>query len=169
MFLSKDTTHRVHHTLPPSLSSTSDPGVWRNATRGRNNQLGPSVKPSVEIFVIAVCNSRCTIKKWPGGTLKDKNLSTIFDEVSELTSGNEIQKIKFKLETLKKENNLECLIERGDVTIFEVMIQKLNDRMKERKKAGEGKFKILLEAIPEQQGAEKAKVTQDSESDGELW
>ena len=145
---------------------------WPNpipSTQARNDQPGPVVKPGVGIFVIALCSSRFTIKKWPSGTLKDKKLNAIFDEVSALISRNEIQRINFKLETLKKENGLECLIERGDMAIFEVMIQKFNERIKERKKAGEAKFKILLEPDPEQQGAEEVKVAQDSESDGEVW
>ena len=148
------------------FSSRPDPSA---TIRASDVQVRPTAKPGVEIFVIASCGSRVIIKQWPGGTLKDKNLNTIFDEVLTVVSRNGIQRINFKLETLKKENGLECLIERDDTAVFEVMTQKFDERMKQRRKAGETRFKILLEADPEQQGAAGAEVNEDSESDGDIW
>lgn len=64
---------------------------------------------------------------------------------------------------------MECLIDRGDVQVFEVMIQKFNERTKERKTAGEARSKVFLEPDPEQQGAAAAEIAQDSESDEDNW
>ena len=140
----------------PSRSQSGHP------IQARNVQPGPAIKIGVEIFVIiAQWGSGHTIRKWPGG---------IFDDVSTLTSRSDIERINFTLKTQRKQDEVEGLVERGDMAIFEFMIQTFDERIKERKKAGDARFSILLEPHFEQQGgAVGAEVSRDSESDGKDW
>ena len=135
----------------------------------RFEQPRPAVKPGVEVFVIAARGSRVTIKKWPGGSLKDKELDTIFAEVSALIVRNDIQSINFKLETLNKEDALEFFIDRSEKEAFELMVQRFNQRMKERRQVGEARFKISLEPEFERQGAAEAEAAQVSQICEDNW
>lgn len=195
--VSKNTTHRAHGTLPRSSTqgssalghidnqrtpssngpelgesyhsqmapSTSQPSSSA-PTPARSGQAHLAAKPRVEIFVIAACR----IQKWPGGSIKDKELDTIFDEVSALISRNNIQSIKFKLEPLnQKETPLEYFIERSEKEAFELVIQRFAQRREERRKAGEARFTISLEPVFERQGAAEAEAAQASQSDEDIW
>lgn len=83
----------------------------------------------------------------------DKKLDTVFDEVSAMISRNDVEKINFYLETLKKENDLDYDLERSETEAFELIIQIFGRRMRERRNAGEDSFKIFLQTEHEQQGA----------------
>lgn len=142
-----------------------------------NDQLGSAVKPSVEYLVVASWGAQTIIMDWPSGTLKDKNANTIFDEVSTMTTRNDIQTIGFRLETWKKtpkkswkrtskkEKGPDFVIQRGHMAGFEVVRERLNGRMNERKKAGDARFRISLEPDPKEQSVGGVEVTSDPESD----
>ena len=149
--LDQNTTHRARSISTRPSSPTSDRGAWRRT----NDQPDLAVKPEVEIFVIALFGSRMIIKKWPNETLTDMVLYNFFDEGSTRISRSDIQRVKFKLEALKKEDELEYLVERKDMVNLEVMIRKFNQRIKERKKAGETTLKMLLELYPSSEERQK--------------
>ena len=125
----------------------------------------PTVKLEVEIFVVTSSGSEITIKKWPSRTLRGRKLKSIFDEVSTIFPEQTLQRIKFQLQTLKKENEMECLIEREDDQVFEVMTRKFNERIKERKRAGETKFKLVLEPDRGVQGATEVALSEAAGSE----
>lgn len=81
-------------------------------------------------------------------------------------SRDEIQRINFKLETLKKENELEYIIARRKIRAFTIMRRMNTRRIEKRIKASETRFTILLELNPEQHGADEAEVAQGSASAG---
>ena len=137
-----------------------DPSITAKA-----DNAAPTMRPKVEIFVVASSGSQITIKKWSGGTLRGRTLKSIFNEVSTTFSERTLQRIKFQLQTLKKENRMECLIERDDDQVFEVMMQKFNERIKERKRAGETRFKLFLKPDYGIQGATEVAVSEGSESE----
>ncbi len=140
--------HFQMHSSP--FQSRSDAGM-----QAINDQPDLAVKPEVEIFVIMLFGSRTIVEKCPNETLTDRIVYNIFDEVSTRISKSDIQGINFKLGTSKKEVELECLLERENMVIFEVMIQKFNERIEERKKAGETTFKMLLELYPSSEKRQK--------------
>ena len=199
MSLREDTTHYAHGTLHPS--STLDPGASRNVddqqthacdgtelgnsdrsqmrlspswpfstpARAREDPLEPAARSGVPTFVIS---SGGDIQHWPSAKLNKKKLNTIFDEVSAMTSTNEIQKIMFSLRTGKVKDDLSYTIKRGDEAAFEAVMEEFKSRMsylKACRKKGEARFKIHLTLDPKQQSAEKEEVAQDTESDGESF
>lgn len=127
--------------------------------------LTPAARPEVKILVVESSGPQTTIKKWPGGILRGRTLKSIFDEVSATFSAQTLQRIKFQLQALKKENGLECLIEREDDQVFEVMMRKFNERIKERKRAGETRFKLVLELDRGVQEATEEAVSEASGSE----
>ena len=76
-----------------------------------------------------------------------------------------LQTIKFQLQTLKKENGMECLIGRDDDEAFDFMMQKLNERIRERIRAGETRFKLVLEPERGVEGATEGAVSEASGSE----
>ena len=90
------------------------------------------MRPEVRNSVVASSGSQLTIKKRLGGTVSDKTLETIFNEVSIMIPEQTFQRIKFKLETLKKEDGMECLIEGDDEEVFELMIRMLKEHINGR-------------------------------------
>lgn len=154
-----DSNHsQVHPFACPPNSNAS--------TRARTEQPSPAVKLRINIFVDASCGSHVDIKKWPDGRFKDKTPCAIFDQVSALIIRNDVKSIKLELKTLKKEHELNSIIERDDdVEAFEMILRKFNGRIRERKDAGETEFKMLLKPEFEQQGAAEADVAQGSKSD----
>ena len=100
------------------------------STTAQADLPNPTVRPEVNIFVVESSGPQITIKKWPGGKLRGRTLKSIFDEVSTTFPEQTLQRIKFQLQTLKKEHGMECLIERDDDQVFEVMLQEFNERIK---------------------------------------
>ena len=137
------------------------------------NESGPSktakagfptstTRSEVDIFIVESSGPRFSMKEWPGGSLRGRTLEFIFNEVTTAFPGQALQRIKFQLETLKMENAMECLIERDDDKIFGAMMQKFKKRIKERKEAGETKFKLYLEV---DRGVQEAAVSEALESE----
>ena len=154
----------------PSMHPSPSRSNFGHPIQARKLSPGPAINIRVEIFVIAPCGSGNVIKKWPGGTLSDKKLSTIFDELSTLISRSDIERIHFKLKTLKKQDEMECLVERGDMAFFEFMIQSFDELITERKEAGEARVRMLLTPHLERQGrAIRAEIPRDSEINGHDW
>ncbi len=113
---SEDSVQRQNDHVGSSLSeNTSEPAHGGRARSPTVTELGGSSHPMqplpsrsksghsiqarnvqpntrVEIFVIASCGSGDIIEKWRGGKLREQRLSTIFDEVSTLTSRSDIEK-----------------------------------------------------------------------------
>lgn len=159
-------------TDPDRFGRHSSPSRQRRpspAAQGRNDQPGPAVNRQVEILVISFRGSLATFKEYPGGSLKGKELHVIFDEVSKLMSRQEIQRIKFKLETSRKANDRKCIVERGDTNVFPLWRKAVKRQIKKCAHAGETRFKILLELDPDQQGAEEAEDANHDESDEDYW
>ena len=129
------------------------------------NPPATTVRPEVGIFIVESSGPHIDIKEWPGGSLRDRTLESIFNEVTTTFPGQPLQRIKFQLETLKKENGLECFINRDDDKIFGVMLQKFKKRMKERKKLGEHKFNLYLELDRGMQDATVSGASEASESE----
>ena len=127
--------------------------------------LTPAARPEVKILVVESSGPQITIKKWPGGNLRGRTLKSIFDEVSATFSAQTLQRIKFQLQALKKENGLECLIERDDDEAFDLMMQKFNERIKECMRAGETRFKLILEIDRGVQEATEIAVSEASGSE----
>ena len=157
--------------LGNSDSSKSQPGPSpRESSHPTTAQADPhthtpAIRPKVDIRVVDTSSPRLDIKKWPGGTLKDRTLKSIFDDVSSMFSEQTLQTIKFKLQTLKKENGMECVIERDDDGAYDLMMQKFNERVRERVGAGETRFKLVLEPERGAQGATEGAVNGASGSE----
>ena len=135
------------------------------STTAQADVPNPTLRPEVNIFVVESSGPHITIKKWPGGTLRGRTLKSIFEEVSTTFPEQSIQRIKFQLQTLRKEHRTECLIERDDDQVFEVMLQEFNERIKGRMRAGETRFKLFLKPDHGLQGATKAAVSEGPESE----
>ena len=154
-----NSNHSQKHPTPSQLDS--DP-----STQAGNNQTVPTVEPEVVVLFLDRNGSRYTVKtmkNWQSGTLKDKK-STIFDDVSRRFSRDDLQRINFRLETSKKPNEMEILIERDDMGVFEAVIQMFNKRIHKCKKAGEAKFTLWLELDLEQQETLDTGAVEDPES-----
>ncbi len=160
---------RLHHhqyarrhaqsTLP--LSPTSDLGASKNSDNQHVDSPSDStdsrthystfhaISSGPETFVITPSG---TIRKLPGDILEIKELNTIFDEVSTLIPENDFQRIYFKLETSEGEIVKDSLLERGEVGLFKLTIQRFRRCIEERKEA----LRIVLEPQAQQQGARDA-------------
>ncbi|KAM0805607.1 hypothetical protein BDR22DRAFT_959170 [Usnea florida] len=119
-----------------------------------------TTRSEVDIFIVESSGPRFSMKEWPGGSLGGRTLEAIFNEVTTVFPGQALQRIKFQLETMKMENAMECLIERDDDKIFGAMMQKFKKRIKERKEAGETKFKLYLEVDRGLQEATHSKLNE---------
>ena len=161
-FASDSEPLRNLNTQPDDLRETAQLGN-SNSPPSQANPSATTVRPEVGVFIVECSGPRITIKEWSGPSLRDRTLKSIFDEITTTFPGQPLQRIKFQLETLKKENDMECLIERDGDKIFEVMLQKFRKRVNERKSAGETKFKLYLEPDRGVQAATVSEALEDEE------
>ncbi len=122
---------RMHH-------STYQPSS-KHPKRAEGLQPDHAISSGQETFVVA---SSGTIKKFPGDIFENKYLNTIFDKVSTLIPENDLQKIHFKLETSEGKIVMDSLVERGEVGLFAMMIQRFRRCIEERSKEA---LRIVLE------------------------
>ena len=136
-----DRGYARRHAQSTILSSpTSDLGTSRNTKQAESLRPEHALSSEQETFVIASGE----IMKYPGRILETEELDTIFDEVSTLISGNDLQKIHFKLETSERkivEVVMNSLVERGEMGCFRTTIQRFRRCIEESKEA----LRIVLE------------------------
>ncbi|CAF9922684.1 MAG: hypothetical protein ALECFALPRED_002144 [Alectoria fallacina] len=127
----------------PSLPS---PSASSTGTR-EHSQNAPEPGVQIQYFIIKARTTRLSYTRWPEGTLRDKTLGSIFDEVARYTSKTKIRKIRFKLDTSRAE--IEYPIRRGDENTFDDMKRDFDDEeLRVDKKNGNTVFKIWLEPDP---------------------
>lgn len=127
-----------HPSLPsPSASAT---------TTRQHSRSAP--KPEVQrlFFITTARTPRHAYTRWPEGTLQDKTLDAIFDEVAAYTSKKTIRKILFQLVTSGAEINYP--IRRGDETTFDEMNRDFDEGIEMDREKGNTIFKIWLEPDP---------------------
>ena len=130
---------------PPSLPS---PIASSTLTRHRSRNA-PKPEVRIQYFIITARTPRLAYTLWPEGTLRDKTVDQIFDEVAPYISYKRAQKIIFKLCTSKVE--MEYPIRRSDSNTFEDMRRAFNEGLKVDRKKGVTRFKIWLEPDAERQ------------------
>ena len=153
--IESESNKRMRISMPSELQSTTS----------QADPHTPAIRPEVNVLVVESSGPRITIKKWPGATLKGRTLKSVFDEVSSMFPEQTLLTIKFQLQTQKKEDAMECLIGRDDDEAFEFMMQKFNERIRERIRAGETRFKLVLEPERGVEGATGGAVSEASGSE----
>lgn len=143
----------------PSLPS---PSASSTGTR-EHSQNAPKPGVQIQYFIIKARTPRLAYTRWPEGTLRDKTLGSIFDEVASYTSKTKIRKFWFKLDTSRAE--IEYPIRRGDENTLDDMKRDFDDEeMRVGKKDGNTTFKIWLEPDPTEQESTGAGLVEGSES-----
>lgn len=148
---------------PPSLphpiaSSTAPKAQSRNA---------PNPQVQIQYFIITARTPRLAYTLWPEGTLRDKTIGQIFDEVTTHASHKRApRKIVFKLCTSQVE--MEYPICRGDGNAFGDMRRAFNEGLKADRKKGITRFEIWLEPDPERRGLIDAELAEVSENEEDL-
>lgn len=127
---------------PPSLPSLSG-----SATTTREHS-GNASEPEVQIqfFIITARTPRLAYTRWPEGTLRDKTLDAIFDEVATCTSKKTIRQIRFRLDTSQAE--IGYPISRGDEETFDDMNRDFDEGIELDRNKSNTIFKIWLEPDP---------------------
>lgn len=140
----------------PSLIASS------TATR-EQPQDAPKPEVQIQYFIITARTPRLSYTLWPEGTLRDKILGEVFDEVALYTSKKRVEEIVFKLSTSQVE--MEYPIRRGDKNTFEDMRRAFNESLRVDRKKGVTKFKIWLEPDPAGHGLTEAELVEGSNSE----
>ena len=130
---------------PPSLSI---PITSSTPTR-QQSRNAPKPEVQIQYFIITARTPRLAYTLWPDGTLRDKTIDQIFNNVAPYISYKRAQKIIFKLCTSQVE--MEYPIRRGDGNTFEDMRRAFNEGLKVDRKKGVTRFQIWLEPDAERQ------------------
>ena len=142
----------------PIASSTVPKAQYRNA---------PKPQVQIQYFIITARNPRLAYRLWPEGTLRDKTVGQIFEEVATYASYKRApQRIVFKLCTSQVE--MEYPIRRDDGNTFEDMRRAFNEGLKVDRKKGITRFEIWLEPDPERGGLTQAEVADGLENEEDL-
>lgn len=136
--------------------------------RASREKSGSAPKPNIQTqyFIITARTPRLAYTLWPEGTLRDKTLGKVFDEVATYTWKKHVQKIVFKVSTSQEE--VEYPIHRGDENTFEDMRRAFNKGLRADRKKGITKFKIWLEPDPAGQRSTEAEMGGGSESEDDI-
>ncbi len=165
--ISEQTLQPAHDERVPSLSVTEPGGHSMLPSLSRSEHDHPiqerNVKTRVILLVNASCGSGVNIEKWRGGKIRKQRLSDIFHKLSTLTSRSDIESIKFKLKALGKQDET-WSVDRGDMTVFDFMIQDFDKRIRKRKNEA---LSVLLEPRLGQQGGVEAEVDAEVSGDSE--
>lgn len=148
---------------PPSLPIPT-PSSTPTRQQSRNAPFKPEVQ--IQYFIITARTPRLAYTLWPEGSLRDKTIGDIFDEVASYISYKRAQKIVFKLCTSQVE--MEYPIRRGDGNTFEDMRRAFNEGLKVDRKKGVARFKMWLEPDPEREGLVEAEDKEGSEGEEDI-
>lgn len=126
-----------------------------NSRRQQTEQTRPvhsraGLRPEIRYYIIASRSGRSSKIHWPEGSLADKAVDTLFDEVLDRASKDDVQRIAFKLTT--SVSDIQYTITRNDEKIYEIMKKTFKKDINVDLGRGNTDFDIELELDPGKSG-----------------
>lgn len=144
-----------HENLPHSELGTANPLV------ARQDPTPTPLRPPYRMNYFILSNiPRPSRRKWVNGTILNKTLDALFEEISTFLCRNDVREINFVLDTSRAEF---CLIPRNDDEGFEEMKVDFEKAIIRDRKVGISQFRIELEVNPGEKQPEKVEEQSDDE------
>jgi len=134
---------------PVWLDDTSERREISERTRQAQSRPGP--KPEIHYYIIACRSPRLSKIHWSQGSLADITVNSLFNEVLDVASKRNVQRIAFKLTT--STSDTQYTITRNDDKIYEIMKKAFSKDINADLARGNMEFDIELELDPGQSGS----------------
>lgn len=132
---------------PETTTPEPSPAI-ENPTEQQTLAHEPQAQPRPEIhyYIIASRTPRLSKIHWAEGSLADRTIGAIFDEVAAVASKSDVQRIAFKLTTSR--SDIQYTISRNNEKIYEIMKKVFSKDVNADLGRGNMEFDIELELDP---------------------
>ena len=128
--------------------------IMNGEAQMKSQQHHSSSKSVIRVWysVVVSKHPRHVVKSWPQGSIQNKSLSDVFDEVEVFISRKNVQRIDFRLTTPQEERIFP--VSRDDEDQYQRMRRVFSEVLRMGIRKGNMEFEIWLEPDPEDQEAE---------------